>query len=184
MSATKVVSRIALGSFLGGWFGLSILQQMDRTELTKRVDPTSLLVPNWRFFAPLPARHDYNVLFRGRDASGVIEEWQEESFSVPRSIEHLLWHPVRRTEKAIFDVASELFRISEELTDPRAIQMSVSYLSLLNYLSRSVEHPHDRLDIQFLLARSTMHEPEIDPQLLFLSEWHRLPTRKNDPEKS
>lgn len=176
MSA-PVAARVALGVVLGGWFGLSVLQQMDRTTWPRRVDPTSMMIPNWRFFAPVPARHDYNVLYRSRSALDKVGEWHEESFTVPRALGQVFWHPARRREKAIFDVASELFQVSPELKDPRAIQLSVSYLSLLNYLSRNVVHPPDQVDVQFLVARTALHEPKVEPQLLFLSEWHRLPNR-------
>lgn len=174
MNAAQLAARVTLGLALGGWFGLSVLQQMDRTRLPRRVDPTSMVIPNWRFFAPVPARHDFNVLYRGRDFAGTVGDWQEESFTVPRALAQVFWHPKRRVEKAIFDVASELFQVSGELKDPRAIQLSVAYLSLLNYLTKGIDHPEGRAEVQFLIARSALHEPRVEPQLLFLSEWHRL----------
>lgn len=171
--AGRAVRHLVLG-FFAGWFGLSVLQQMDRTTLARKVDPTSMLVPNWRFFGPMPARHDHNVLHRVRLADGTTTPWTEESMTVARSWGQVLWHPRRRIEKALFDVSSELFQVSRELSDPRAIQLSVSYLSLLNHLSHRVAHPPDALEVQFLLVRSATYEPEIPPELLFLSEWHSL----------
>lgn len=179
------VARWGLYGAFAGWFGLSVLQQLDRREVPSRVDPTSMMIPNWRFFAPVPARHDFDVLHRSRDAHGEVTPWREESFTVPRAVLQVLWHPRRRIEKAIFDVASELFQVSRDLRDPRAIQLSVSYLSLLNHVSHRVRHPTGAREVQFLVGRSAAYEPTIDPQLLFLSEWHRLdetPAAPAEPE--
>lgn len=177
MSVGRRVGRYAVYGLFTGWFALSILQQLDRTRIPRRVDPLSMLIPNWRFFAPVPARHDFNVLYRVRRANGVVAAWREESFAVRRSLLQIFWHPRRRIEKALFDVASELFQVSRELRDPEAIQLTVSYLSLLNHLSHVVAHPDDATEVQFLIARSAEYEPDLEPQLLFLSEWHRLDDR-------
>lgn len=157
-----------------GWFGLSVLQQMERTTLARKVDPTSMAIPNWRFFAPVPARHDFNVLHRDRLADGTVTSWREEELAVPRSTTQVLWHPRRRVEKALFDVASELFQVSERVDDRRAIQLSVSYLSLLNHVTHRVPHHPGTTAVQFLVARSAAYEDDVPPQLLFLSEWHDL----------
>lgn len=157
-----------------GWFGLSVLQQMERTTLARKVDPTSMAIPNWRFFAPVPARHDFNVLHRDRLPDGTVTSWREEELAVPRATTQILWHPRRRVEKALFDVASELFQVSEQVEDRRAIQLSVSYLSLLNHVTHRVPHHPDTTAVQFLVARSATYEEDVPPQLLFLSEWHEL----------
>jgi hypothetical protein len=174
MSAIGTVARWAAYTFFAGWYGLSVLQQMEKTKLARKVDPTSMAIPNWRFFAPLPARHDYNVLHRDRLRDGTVTEWREESLATPRSISQVLWHPRRRVEKTLFDVASELFQVSKEIDDPRRIQLTVSYLSLLNHIANRVPHADETESIQFLVAHSAAHEERVEPQLLFLSEWHAL----------
>lgn len=161
-----------------GWFGLSVLQQMDKPELGRKVDPTSMAIPNWRFFAPMPARHDYNVLYRDRLSDGTVTNWREEEIALTRNLRQVMWHPNRRLEKALFDVASELFRISKEIKDTPRIKLTVPYLALLNYVTNKVGHGDGAVEVQFLIANSAGHEEEVEPRMLFLSEWHALDARK------
>jgi hypothetical protein len=164
--------------FFTGWFGLSVLQQCDKPELGRKVDPTSMAIPNWRFFAPTPARHDYNVLYRERLTDGTVTSWREQEIALARNLRQIMWHPNRRLEKALFDVASELFRLSRDIKDTSRIKLTVPYLSLLNYVSHKVDHHEGAVEVQFLIANSCGHDETVEPRMLFLSEWHALTGRK------
>lgn len=168
-------ARWCLYGLLGAWYGASILQQMDKkTAALRRVDPTGIVVPNWRFFAPTPARHDYNVLYRDKLGDGKLTRWQEKELTLERNVRQMIWHPHRRMEKALFDVASELFQLSEVMKQPEQIQFTVPYLSLLNFVTHQVPHDLSATHVQFLIANSAAHEETVEPRMLFLSELHAL----------
>ena len=167
--------RWALYGTLCLWFGLTICQQANRPHpLGKRLDPTAMAIPTWRFVAPTPARHDFNVLYRERLADGTLTPWREHQITQDRTLLQMLWHPGRRMEKALFDVASELLQSYEKVTEPERIQLTVAYLSLLNFVTHQVEHPADAKEVQFLIAQSAGHEESLEPRMLFLSEFHSL----------
>ena len=168
--------RWGLYGVLGGWFALTLCQQANRPHpLGKRIDPTSMAIPNWRFFAPTPARHDFNVLYRDKLANGELTPWREQEISKDRTLLQMVWHPARRMEKALFDVASELLQASEKVKEVERVQLTVSYLALLNFVTNQVEHHREGVQVQFLIAQSAGHDESIEPRMLFLSDFHALP---------
>lgn len=173
---TKATARRwGLYAVLGSWFALTLCQQANRPHpLGKRIDPTSMAIPNWRFFAPTPARHDFNVLYRDKLANGELTPWREQEISKDRTLLQMIWHPARRMEKALFDVASELLQASEKVKEVERIQLTVSYLALLNFVTNQVEHHPDGVQVQFLIAQSAGHDENIEPRMLFLSDFHAL----------
>ncbi|MBK1787267.1 hypothetical protein [Prauserella cavernicola] len=171
----RTARRWSLYGLLAGWAGLTVFQQLDRSHwLQWKVDPTAMGIPNWRFFAPTPGRHDFNLLYRDKLADGGLGEWREHSIGVDRKALHMVWHPGRRVEKALFDAITQLFQMSEDLEDQRRVQLTVPYLALLNFVSNEIDHADDAVEVQFMIGQSAAHEASVDPKLLFLSEWHRL----------
>ncbi|MFF5986749.1 hypothetical protein [Prauserella flavalba] len=171
--------RWGLFGVLASWYALSVCQQADRPlPIAKRIDPTAMAIPNWRFFAPTPARHDFNVLYRDKLADGTLTSWREQVIVKERTLWQMVWHPVRRMEKALFDVASELLKVSEDVGAPERVQLTVSYLALLNFVTNEVTHHPDAVQVQFLIAQSTGHEESIEPRMLFLSDFHAVGHRR------
>jgi len=74
-------------------------------------DPTGTLVPNWRFFAPEPAQHDFHILHRVLTAEGEQTPWLETSHIAPRAWVQMVWFPARRREKALVDICNELLMV-------------------------------------------------------------------------
>lgn len=176
--------RWGLYGTLGTWFGLTVAQQLDKpTTLGRKLDPTNMAIPNWRFFAPVPARHDFNVLYRDKLVDGTQTPWREHEIAQDRKLVQMLWHPGRRQEKALFDTASELLQIIDKVTERERIQLTVGYLALLNFVTNEVEHHPDAAQVQFLIAQSAAHDETIEPRMLFLSEFHALHT-VDDAERS
>jgi hypothetical protein len=114
------------------------------------------------------------VLYRDKLRDGQVESWREEIIAIDRTLRQMVWHPRRRMEKAVFDAASELFRISEHMKQVEQIQLTVPYLALLNFVTNPVPHEPDASHVQFLLASSAGHEEGVEPRMLFLSEFHAL----------
>lgn len=136
------------------------------------------VLPDWRFFAPDPGVFDHHLLIRTFATDGSAGTWREIGEVNARKLIHAVWHPEQREEKSLFDVVSELLRFierhrkngmsSQELS--QRIQLSVAYLTLLNYATSCVEET-DVKDLQFMIAISGGYEEE-EPEIVFVSERH------------
>lgn len=171
----RTACRWGLYATLASWYAFSLCQQADRPHpIARRIDPTAMAIPNWRFFAPTPARHDFNVLHREKLADGSLTPWHEQEISADRTLLQMIWHPGRRMEKALFDVATELLKATENVAQVERIPLSVPYLALLNFVTNQVNHHPASVQVQFLIAQSAGHEADIEPRMLFLSDFHVL----------
>ncbi|TLW91581.1 hypothetical protein [Saccharomonospora piscinae] len=165
---------LAIAGF-GAWLGVSVLQQLNRRDpWSKRLDPSSVFVPEWKFFAPTPVRHDYNLLYRVEADHGEPSPWREIGIIEPRRTGHLVWHPGRREEKALFDAANELFRTAQRTENRDQVRLTVPYLTLLNYVTNRAEGVKSGDRVQFLLATSASHEPDVRPEAVYVSSFHRI----------
>ncbi|MCF6522823.1 hypothetical protein [Streptomyces sp. JJ36] len=182
MSATDTAARgagtaarWALRGLLAGWFSLTVAQQFHRRpgRLTA-VDPVNVCVPVSTFFAPHPGVHDTHLLFRAQRADGTVTEWAEEGVVEERTLRQMLWHPVRRKEKVLFDAASELSRIVRTERRIEHLQLSLPYLSLLNFVTHRCPHPPDARKVQFMLVTSAGRERTEEPRAVFTSAFHDL----------
>ncbi|GAA3664297.1 hypothetical protein [Microbacterium marinilacus] len=157
------------------WGLATIVTQLGRGgKIIRSCDPTGLIVPDWRFFAPFPAEHEYHLLYRDELADGTTTPWQEVNFGQHRRLIHLVWAPHRRMEKGLFDATSELLRVTDSTDDMRIIRLSTSYLALLNVVTHHVDHPSQARRTQFLVIRAAEYEPSLIPDPMFMSELHRL----------
>ena len=157
------------------WGAATVAQQFDRgNRFIRALDPTGLIVPDWRFFAPRPASHEYHLLYRDVMPDGAMTGWNEIDVGTDRSLRHLLWAPHRRLEKGLFDATTELIRVVEEVRDPAVTRLSAAYLALLTMVTHSAPHQDGAAKTQFMLARAAAHEPEVVPSIDYISDWHRL----------
>lgn len=178
----RTAGRWGLYGLLAGWAGLTVLQQVDKPHwLQWKVDPTAMAIPNWRFFAPTPGRHDFNLLYRDKLVDGQLSEWREHSIGVERKALQMVWHPGRRMEKALFDAITGLFQLAEQLEDDRRVQLTVPYIALLNFITNEAEHAADTVEVQFMIGHSAAHEASVEPKMLFLSAWHKLDREVDAP---
>ena len=134
-------------------------------------DPTGLFVPNWRFFAPEPAQHDFHVLHRVLTADGRQTPWSETTRISPRAWGHAAWFPDRRRDKAMFDICNELITL---MSVPGVELPATAPFHLLRDLVRlKVEEEHrdgpPPQGFQFLIARHTGHDEEPEPDYLLAS---------------
>jgi hypothetical protein len=165
---------LALGG-LAAWFTVTVLSQHPSREFDRVAerDRTGVAVPNWRFFAPEPAQHDYHVLYRTEAAGGGTSGWLEASAISDRRPSQMLWFPRRRREKGLFDVCSELItvmkRYGADLTGAPAYRM------LRNSVARVVETAAGDgtppLGFQFVVARHTGHDTGHPPDYVFASPY-------------
>lgn len=171
-AAGAVGPTLVLGA-LAAWFGVTVAGQHPQAvfDRVRGFDPTGLLVPNWRFFAPEPAQHDYHLLHRVLTADGDRTEWRQTSSITPRAWSHMVWFPGRRREKAMFDLVSELIAVAAR---PGVdVRVFPAYRILVSMVAKQVraDYAGDALPrgFQFLIARHTGHEHEPEPEYPFIS---------------
>ena len=168
------VETVAASAAFGSWVLATLASQHPHRAFDglRRFDPVGLALPNWRFFAPEPAQHDYHVLHRVLRADGTESPWVETTSICMRCWKHVFFFPDRRREKALFDIASELTQL---MMDPRIdISRTVPFELLGNAVELHVrsslgEDEEPPRGYQFLLARHTGHDEAHEPDYLFAS---------------
>lgn len=174
-SAGMKVVRIVVGAFFGTWFLATFVSQDPRRKFEKirNLDQTGALIPDWRFFAPRPGMHDNHLLMRDELPDDSTTEWKEVMAPRDRTLMDALWFVGRRAEKTITDAASGLMQFTEANKDKKnEIQVTIPYLTLLNYVTHSIEHHPDAKRTQFLIATSDGYAEKEEPTMLFLSNLH------------
>lgn len=148
-------------------------------DRARRLDPIGILIPNWRFFAPEPARHDFHVVHRTRDADGAVTDWEETVPSSPRSWRHAVFFPERRRDKALSDICTE----AGVLASRGVVSGSPSYRLLREFVrGRVLEHAGARgggegaavAGFQFAVIRYSGYDDSEDPQHILVSEFVAL----------
>lgn len=180
MTTTSVgmrVVRIAVGAIFGSWFVATLLSQDPRRKFEKirQFDQTGALIPDWRFFAPRPGMHDHHLLMRDELPDDSTTDWKEVAAPRERTLMDALWFVGRRGEKAITDAASGLMLYTEHHKDKKnEVQVTIPYLTLLNYVTHAIDHHPDAKRTQFLIATSDGYAEKEEPTMLFLSNMHPL----------
>jgi hypothetical protein len=137
----------------------------------QKIDIFSVLFPNWRFFAPTPAQHDYHILYRTLDHEGATSSWKMVDVIVGRKLPQIFWFPGRRPEKAIFDIVTEL--ITQLDKGFGALKKLPSYRMLCAFLRHRIHEEGKAAQVkgfQFTLVRATGYE-ESDPEVIFVSPY-------------
>ncbi|NYH79919.1 hypothetical protein FHR84_003268 [Actinopolyspora biskrensis] len=132
------------------------------------MDPTGVLLPDWCFFAPEPAQHDYRLLYRVVDIRGAVSAWRWESGIAERRWYHALWCPQRRSDKALFDACAEF--LEETAAEPRRAVRAPAHTALRELTRDRVRHHEDLRTqaFQFALVRCPGYA-ELEPEFLYLS---------------
>lgn len=142
----------------------------------RKYDPTGLYLPDWRFFAPRPADADTHLLARDQLADGTMTPWREVAPAQHRRLSHIVMYPSRRIDKAIADASQSVhyYAVADALPKKEDIQLSVGYLSLLNFVTNQTPHAAGAVKTQWAIATSTGYDETDDPEVTFLSALHRL----------
>ena len=169
LPAGRLAKAVTAG--FGGWLLATAASQHPHRAFDRfrDYDPTGLLVPNWRFFAPEPAKHDFHLLHRVLTADERQTRWQETTPISPRRSVHAVFFPSRRREKAMFDICNELIML---MAIPRLdLARTVPFELLRNHVELRVREQHDVTPqgFQFLIARHTGHDESEDPDYLLAS---------------
>ncbi|KXP07375.1 hypothetical protein HWD35_08645 [Tsukamurella tyrosinosolvens] len=142
-------------------------------DRVRRLDPIGILIPNWRFFAPEPARHDFHVVHRTVGTDGGVTEWRETVPSRRRTWRHALFFPERRRDKALSDVCTEV-GVAASRGD---VETKAAYRMLREFVRASVvgaagdDSGPDLEGFQFAVIRYSGYDDSEDPQHVLVSEF-------------
>lgn len=162
---------IALG-LAAGWAATAASQHPLRVfDRFRDYDPLGLLLPNWRFFAPEPAQHDFHILHRVLTADGEQTQWSETSRIAVRTWEQAVWFPDHREEKAVFDICTELLLAMGPAG--RDVSHTPAYRLLRDFVEQAVCAQYAGCPLpqgfQFIIARHTGHDEEPEPDYVLAS---------------
>ncbi|MGP3947278.1 hypothetical protein [Streptomyces sp. 7N604] len=138
----------------------------------RRYDHVGLLIPNWRFFAPEPARHDFHLLFRTLSVTDEESPWKAASRIHERKWRQVVWFPGRRQEKGVFDTCNEIVGVVGK-KDVKIVDTAV-YRLLRDFVIRRIREEEDERHaaikgFQFLVVQYSGHDDSEDPQYAFIS---------------
>ncbi|MFI1866519.1 hypothetical protein [Streptomyces jumonjinensis] len=191
MNATHLAkpAREVLSRHLGGTGGAvrllaglallgTVCSQHPHPSFTRviRLDPFSTLFPNWRFFAPTPAQHDLQFYYRTLDEAGETSEWAPVEVIAGRKAHQILWFPERRTEKAVFDLGTEVMRhLDKGFQTARGLP---GYRILCAYFRAGIERSGATgvKGFQFTLVRNAGYDDTEEPEIIFVSPYTPMRT--------
>lgn len=161
---------------LGAWLVASAASQHPQRifDRVRRYDVTNTLIPDWRFFAPEPAQHDFVLLRRTLTAEEIETPWVNVVEVRPRAWSHGVWFPARRLDKAIHDLSDQLTRQMGLIGDDGT--SGTAYKLLRGLVERHVraESGATPKGFQFMLARSGGYDGSEEPDYIYLSKFEEL----------
>jgi hypothetical protein len=172
-AAPRSARNLVLIGSLAAWFTVTAAGQHPHRvfDRVRSHDHTGMLVPNWRFFAPEPAQHDFHVLHRVLTHDEEQTPWRDTSSITERTWRQMFWFPRRRREKGMFDVCGELLSITAR--PGLDVTRFPVYLLLQDCAAHAVateyaDQPRPR-GFQFLIARHGGFQQGAEPEYLFIS---------------
>ncbi|MHA7058061.1 hypothetical protein ACWGOQ_0012640 [Aquimarina sp. M1] len=133
------------------------------------------LIPQWSFFAPIPATEDIIILYRCLDDKNNISNWKEIGTFSNRTKIDFIWNPKKRFRKSILDIAVLLSRTIKNNNDASRLKFTVPYLLILNYISCNLFSDVLMSKVQFLIVTNDpLKQKGSQSNVLLISEIHRL----------
>lgn len=126
---------------LAGWLTVTTFSQHpDRGfDKLRKLDPTGLFIPNWRFFAPEPAVDDTYLVYRLHNfETNDYTDWYSANQSQKRHLLQTFWFPGRREEKAVFDVTAGFLSNVNAGVSPSETRRLSAFKLLTNYVRREI----------------------------------------------
>ncbi|MEU8526368.1 hypothetical protein AB0C77_12340 [Streptomyces sp. NPDC048629] len=146
------------------------LRSLDRL---RKSNPTLLMLPAWRLFAPHPVKHDFHLLCRAGEP-GHEGEWQVASTIAKHSVSQFVRYPERRRDEAFLDLCQELsFAADDKLSPAQATPVHATLRDYIGGYPAATGHPDETL--QFMIMRTGGHDTAEPPTRTFLSPYE---TRK------
>jgi hypothetical protein len=180
----RTASWTALYSAFAVWGTLTVLRNLDQSpRVLFKASRLGIAIPNYRFFGPTPGMYDLNLLVRHRNGDGSLTGWNEVVVSEERRLIHTIWGPFRRPEKAITDAVRDIYRDGHKVLSAQFLPQTMGYKILLNVARNQVPHDPAAAEVQFAICQLAVHEPQLVPQLTYVSAFHDLTTGDITTEK-
>ena len=153
------------------WFLLSVLAQT-KSKCIDSFKSKDLfkLIPNWRFFAPIPVRTDYHLEYRLLRCNNNITPWKKVLQRTPRNFWCFIWYPEKRFRKALNTSVRRIDKISS-ISGRQAAVRSYAYLGILYYLQNFCSQ-HLGNALQFRIVSKQDFASNRSSTLIFKSRWH------------
>lgn len=178
MKALGRAADLAICCGLTGWLVATGLSQHPNRAFDRfrKYDRTGAVIPNWRFFAPEPAIHDYRVLHRSLGTDGVQSPWTEATSLNPRRLSQIAYFPDRRRDKAVSDICNELLGYLNTHEDLRELP---AYRLMRDFVMTSLAAQTTGVlaGFQFLVVRAAGYDDADEPEYLFASAFEKWPDR-------
>ncbi|MDL5206016.1 hypothetical protein [Streptomyces sp. ALI-76-A] len=159
-------ARIAGAAMLVGTLAV---QHPNPTFNRLQLKDTFSVLPNWRFFAPEPATHDYHFFYRTLNTAGETSPWQAVDVIAGRRFRQIAWFPSRRSEKAVFDICSEILGLIDK-GFPTVVR-TPGYQVIVSHLRHRIAREAPAKGFQFALARATGYDTSTAPEMIFVSPY-------------
>lgn len=177
MTIFRKLLEFSVVSMLASWLVATLGCQVS-TQLHQRIsalDPFSSGIPNWRFFAPNPARHDFRVVYRCLYVDETQSEWIDAGGWWSRKVAHSFWFPDRRAGKSINDACSGMQRAGTTANRP-AMEALMEYKLLRGWIADKArkETKQDVEGFQFMILQDSGHDESQLPVRIFVSKFERL----------
>lgn len=173
----KVLPAAACLGF-GAWLVISVLSQHPQRifDRLRRHDPTGSLIPDWRFFAPEPAQHDFALLRRTLEEDGTETPWENVIDIQPRLWWHGFWFPERRRDKALHDLCDQVTRHMSLLGDDETKVPAYALMRgvVERHVRASIKGDRKPRGFQFVIARSSGYDDAEEPEYIYLSRFEKL----------
>jgi hypothetical protein len=126
------------------------------------------LIPNWLFFDPNPIEHDYYLLFRDKTGDD-MGNFNFVEFDERPSI--IFWlHPNARIKYTRFNILNAL---EKRIRNAKTIEEVITSFQYIHVLSVVMNHkPAHFTQRQFAVFKSQGSDPDVEPVLIFTSEFH------------
>lgn len=173
------IIELCFASILFIWWICSCISQFN--EKIRKVFGQGIfhLIPNYRFFAPVPIRRDFHLEYRIIKPSLRTSEWHRVPFFPERTMLSVLWYPEKRTRKSFNTYVRRIIRLLHS-ANPKAVPRSISYRHILNYLQDKNTEINSR-GIQFKILSEQTFDKTSKPRLVLISDWH-FPIKKDKNE--
>ncbi len=180
--ALATTATVAVEVLMASWVLVTATNQLPNRafDWARKYDPSVMFIPNWRFFAPNPAVHDFRLAHRILWEDDTSTAWIDTKDIPARKLYNTVWFPSRRRDKAITDMSNSLI---ERMEDPSAaIESSLPYAALRNLVWGAITESLEPggpvpKGFQFALGRDAGYDESEEPTVFFTSKFEQWKAR-------
>lgn len=165
----NIVSFIVVLGFIM-WGLSSVIYQWETNPFKKWLPPElKSFLARWALFAPAPGIYEYHLLVRKQSTAGEIGAWQKVNLSNKRRLRDGFWYPEKYNRQLLLGALRHLTL----QTNDSDYKKNLGYLHLLSY-AKAIPTAPEMGNIQFMVLQTNIYEPETPPNVIIMSEFHKL----------